>query len=362
MRKALFISLLALVALSGCKKDPDSDGVDRPYITTPFEMYIPSSLPPANFPPDNEPTVEGVELGRMLFYDPILSADSTQSCASCHNQEFAFTDNELALSVGIRGLEGKRNSMPIFNLMWHRDGFFWDGRAELLRHQAVLPIQDELEMDETIGNLLAKLNAHPVYALRFKQAFNVSEITEETVGLALEQFMMTIISGESKFDAGRTMQFSNFTPSEMRGLEAFNSEAIANDSTNTGADCFHCHGAPLFMIKGFMNNGLDTIFTDVGRADVSGDKNDEGKFKVPSLRNIEKTGPYMHDGRFATLEEVIEFYANGAHFNSPNINANMHALQNPVYLSPQTRADLIAFMKTLTDNTFLNNEDYSNPF
>ncbi|MFY0644199.1 MAG: cytochrome-c peroxidase [Bacteroidia bacterium] len=362
MNKVVYISISLLLLISACKKDPSEDGVDRPYITTPYEMYIPSSLPPANFPDDNIPSVEGVELGRMLFYDPILSGDSTQSCADCHNQEFAFTDNELALSVGIRGLEGGRNSMPIFNLMWHRDGFFWDGRAELLRHQAVLPIQDELEMDETIGNLLAKLSEHPGYSTRFKQVFNVDEITEETVGLALEQFMMIIISGESKFDIGRTMQFSNFTPSEMRGLESFNAEAIENDSSNTGGDCFHCHGAPLFMIKGFMNNGLDTIFADVGRAKVTGDKNDEGKFKVPSLRNIEKSGPYMHDGRFNTLDEVLEFYANGAHFNSPNINANMHALQNPVYLSPQTRADLIAFMKTLTDNNYLNNEDYTNPF
>ncbi len=364
MRRLRNYSLLLLLILGvvSCKEDPGVDAVDPPYVTTPYEINIPTSLPPANFPKDNKPTVEGVELGRMLFYDPILSQDSTQSCASCHNQEFAFTDNELAFSVGIRGLEGNRNSMPIYNLMWHLDGFFWDGRAELLRHQAVLPIQDELEMDETIGNVLAKLNEHSNYSLRFKQAFNVEEIDEETLGKALEQFMMIIISGNSKFDVGRTMGFNNFTDSERRGLQIFNAEAYENDPSNNGGDCFHCHGAPLFMTREYMNNGLDTLFTDKGFGAVTGDPNDDGKFKVPSLRNIVKTAPYMHDGRFATLEEVIDFYLTGAHANSPNINANMHALQDSVFLSPQSKADLIAFLKTLTDNDYLNNTEYSNPF
>lgn len=357
-----YIVVFGFTFLAACKEDPGSEGVDVPYITTPYDLYIPNSLPPANFAKDNIPTVEGVELGRRLFYDPILSGDSTQSCASCHNQEFAFTDNLKALSEGIAGLEGKRNSMPIFNLMWHLDGFFWDGRAELLRHQAVMPIQDPLEMNETVGNVLAKLQSHPDYSKRFKQAFNVDHIDEETVGKALEQFMAIIISGESKFDIGRNMGFSNFTASEMRGMQIFNTEAIQNDPNNKGGDCFHCHGAPLFMIRGFMNNGLDTIFTDLGLGAVTNNPFDDGKFKVPSLRNIEHTAPYMHDGRFASLDEVIEFYANGAHANSRNLNANMHALQDSVFLSPGMRADLIAFLKTLNDDNFLTNEAYSNPF
>ncbi len=363
MKKYLALIVFSSIVLwTACKEDPSSGGIDTPYETTPYEMYIPSALPPANFAKDNMPTVEGVELGRMLFYDPILSRDSTQSCASCHNQAFAFTDNGLDFSIGVRGLEGKRNSMPIFNLMWHLDGFFWDGRAELLRHQAVLPIQDELEMDETIGNLLVKLNANAEYKKRFKQAFNIDNIDEESVGKALEQFMAIIISGESKFDRGRTNGFSNFTEAELRGLQIFNTEATTNDLNNKGGDCFHCHGAPLFMTRDFMNNGLDTVFTDLGRSMVTKDPFDDGKFKVPSLRNIEFTAPYMHDGRFETLEEVIEFYANQAHANSRNLNANMHALQDSVYLSPGARADLIAFLKTLSDPTFLNNPEYANPF
>lgn len=350
--------LIAIVLIgSGCKDTP----VEQPYVTTPYELTIPISLPPSNYPPDNLPTVEGVELGRMLFYDPILSSDGTQSCASCHNQAFAFTDNGKALSEGVRGLEGKRNSMPIFNLMYHLDGFFWDGRAELLRHQAVLPIQDELEMDETIGNVLAKLNASDDYSLRFKQAFDVDVIDELTLSKALEQFMMIIISGESKFDIGKKLGFSNFTPSEMRGMQIFNTEAIEGQD-NKGGDCFHCHGAPMFMTRQFMNNGLDEVPTDKGRYDVTGLSVDIGLFKVPSLRNVALTAPYMHDGRFNTLEEVIEFYANGVKANSPNIAPGMHALQDSIYLSPEMRIDLIAFLNTLTDNNFLTNEEYSNPF
>lgn len=358
LQLVLFASILIA---SGCTDEVDQEP-DPPYQTTPYELYIPSSLPPANFAKDNIPTVEGVELGRRLFYDPILSGDSSQSCASCHAQAFAFTDSEKVLSVGIRGMEGKRNSMPIFNLMWHLDGFFWDGRAELLRHQAVLPIQDALEMDETIGNMLAKLNAHPDYSRRFKEAFDLDVITEDAVGKAIEQFMAIIISGNSKFDIGRTMAFSNFTESEMRGMAIFNTEAKANDPTNEGGDCFHCHAPPLFMLRGFMNNALDSVFIDQGRGAVTGDPNDMGLFKIPSLRNLSYTAPYMHDGRFETLEEVIEFYANGAHSNSPNVAASMHALQDSVYLSPPQRQDLLAFLLTLNDDSFLTEPEYANPF
>lgn len=358
MQQLLVVSILLIW---GCT-DPVEDDPEVPYQTTPYELYIPSSLPPANFAKDNVPTVEGVELGRRLFYDPILSGDSTQSCASCHAQAFAFTDSEKALSIGIRGMEGKRNSMPIFNLMWHLDGFFWDGRAELLRHQAVLPIQDELEMDETIGNMLAKLNGHPDYRKRFKEAFDLDAASEEAVGKALEQFMSIIISGNSKFDIGRTMGFDNFTESEKRGMAIFNTEAKANDPNNKGGDCFHCHAPPLFMIRGFMNNGLDSLPMDPGRGAVSGASNDIGLFKVPSLRNISYTAPYMHDGRLETLDDVLDFYQTGAHSNSPNLAASMHALKDSVYLSVEQRQDLIAFLLTLNDDTYLTDTAYANPF
>ena len=363
MRYSIGLILLAVMVWgSSCKDEPDPPVGEEPYITTPFDLYTPPSLPPIRVPVDNELTVEGVELGRMLFYDPILSADSTQSCGSCHEQSFAFTDNGKSVSTGIRNLDGRRNSMPIFNLMWHNEGFFWDGRANLLRHQAVLPIQDPLEMDHVMAALLAELNEHPDYSLRFKQAYDADEITEDLIGKALEQFMLTLVSGTSKFDIGQTNGFSNFTAQEQRGMFVFNQEAKVKDSTNVGGDCFHCHMPPLFMVKGFINNGLDTVFTDLGRADVTANPNDEGTFKTPSLRNVEHSAPYMHDGRFETLEEVVEFYLTGAHANSPNISANMHALQDDVYLSDDDKAALVSFLKTLTDETYLNNTDYSNPF
>jgi cytochrome c peroxidase len=247
-------------------------------------------------------------------------------------------------------------------MQWQLTGFFWDGRAELLRHQALLPIQDPLEMDETIGNMLAKLNSSQVYRGQFKKAFNIDEIDEEHVALAIEQFISIIVSASSKFDIGKVLGFTNFNDEELRGMNIFQQEAKPNDPNNTGADCGHCHGTNLFMIQEFMNNGLDSLSEDPGRMNVTGNTNDRGKFKVPSLRNIEKTAPYMHDGRFNTLEEVIEFYMFGVHVN-PNIDpGRMHALKDSVFLSSQQRADLIAFLKTLTDTTFLNSTEYSNPF
>ena len=361
MNKPAFIALsLLIVGFSACTDDPVVED-PTPFVTTPYEVVQYPTLPPNRFPNDNRPTEEGVLLGRMLFYDPILSGDSTQSCGSCHNLAFGFTDNGRDVSIGISGAEGSRNSMPIFNLMYHLEGFFWDGRAELLRHQALLPIQDPIEMDETIENLLIKLNASESYRELFKKAFNIDVIDEDHVALALEQFMLIVISGNSKFDQGSLIGFTNFTESERRGLEIFNKEATTNDMNNEGGDCFHCHGAPLFMARDFMNNGLDSFSLDPGLQGVTGDPRDRGKFKVPSLRNIELTAPYMHDGRFATLEEVIDFYLTGVHPN-PNINAGMHALQETVHLSAQQKADLIAFLKTLTDQDFVNNEEYKNPF
>jgi cytochrome c peroxidase len=368
MRKfKIHIVLILTLGFFACK-DVKNSIPDAAYETTPYVIEVPNTLPPANFSSDNKPTNEGVYLGRMLFYDPILSADSSQSCSSCHNQEFAFTDNGLALSEGIRGLKGKRNSMPIFNLMWHMDGFFWDGRAELLRHQALLPIQDPLEMDETLGNMLVKLNASPLYQEHFKKAFDIDIIDEEHVSLALEQFMHIIISGDSKFDRVQA-GLETFTSQEKVGQIVFNAEAIPlkdeidpQNPTNYGADCFHCHGNSLFMRREFLNNGLDEVLVDEGLGTVTGLETDRGKFKTPSLRNIEKSAPYMHDGRFNTLEEVVDFYMTGAHNTSPNIDPSMHALQDSVYLSPEHRAALVSFLLTLTDDTYLTNEKYSNPF
>ena len=364
--KKYIIALLLASSIWACKEVTNE--IPTAFTTTPYQIDIPTTLPPANFPKDNRPAVEGVYLGRMLFYDPILSADSTQSCSSCHNQEFAFTDNGKQFSEGIEGKLGGRNSMPIFNMQWHLDGFFWDGRAELLRHQALLPIQDPLEMNETLDNMLVKLNNSEMYKEHFKKAFDADEIDEELVSKALEQFMNIIISGNSKFDRVQ-LGLEEFTPQESVGQIVFNSESVPlseevnpNNPTNFGGDCFHCHGNSLFMRRELINNGLDSVLTDMGMGDVTGKETDNGKFKTPSLRNIEKSGPYMHDGRFNTLEEVIDFYLTGAHASSPNIDPSMHALQEDVYLSPEHKEALVSFLMTLTDETYLTNTEYSNPF
>lgn len=349
--------------LSACKKDPTmgGDGTNPLFQTTPYPIQIPSSLPPSNLPTDNPLTVEGVELGRMLFYDPILSLDSTMSCASCHNQAFAFTDNGDALSEGVSGLEGLRNSMPIFNLQFHTHGFLWDGRSDLLRHQSLEPIEDPLELAESLIEVLNKLNGSGMYKEGFANAFNIETIEAEHLSLALEQFMNSIISGQSKFDLS-SRGGPALTSSEQRGRAIFFAEAVPNDSNNNGGDCFHCHSPPLFMATRYFSNGLDSISSDPGRGGHTGDPFELGTFKTPSLRNIELTAPYMHDGRFQTLDEVLEFYLNQVQ-NSPNLDeGGMHALKDSVYLSPEQRQDLIAFLKTLTDNNFINNSEYSNPF
>lgn len=371
MKKAL-IYVLLVVGIYSCK-DVVNEVPDTPFGTTPYSInYLGSTLPPARVPSDNPLTKEGVQLGRMLFYDPILSADSTQSCASCHNQAHAFTDNGLRFSEGIRGTIGKRNSMPIFNLMWHLDGFFWDGRSDILRHQALVPIEDPTEMDETIGNVLAKLSSSSTYPAEFKKAYNTSTIDEELLGKALEQFMLSIVSGNSKYD--RVKQgLATFTDQEKVGEIIFNEEAITledeenpNKPANYGADCFHCHGTGngLFMRREFLSNGLSSN-GDLGRGGANGSAGDNFKFKTSSLRNIEKTAPYMHDGRFNTLEEVVQFYLSDMNSTSAvntNDAPNLHALKDSIYLSEAHKAALVSFLKTLTDEELLTKEEYSNPF
>jgi cytochrome c peroxidase len=368
MKKAAVIIVLSL-SIFACK-DVVNSIPEVPMGTTAYTFsYNENQLPPPRVPADNPLTKEGVFLGRMLFYDPILSSDSSQSCASCHNQTHAFTDNGKQFSTGVLKTVGKRNSMPIFNLMWHLDGFFWDGRADILKHQAIMPIIDPTEMNETAASVLAKLNNSPLYKERFLKAYAATEVTEELLGKALEQFMLSIVSGGSKFDKVE-MGLATFTNEEKIGQIIFNSEAITidkeidpNNPQNYGADCFHCHGNSLFMRREYLSNGLPTS-GDRGKGGFNQVAEDDYKFKTPSLRNIEKTAPYMHDGRFNTLEEVVQFYLSPIK-NSPIDIANspnMHALKDSMYLSPAHKAALVSFLKTLTDEELLTKEEYSNPF
>jgi len=304
-----FLSVLGgILLLWGCAKDEadTNTSFDNPSYTLEY-----GNLPEPEQPVDNPLTVEGVKLGRMLFYETALSGDGSQSCASCHRQANAFSDT-AKLSTGIRGMLGKRQAMAVFNMLWNKNEFFWDGRAHLLRDQAILPIQDPLEMDETLPNVVSKLSAMSIYTDQFNKAFGSSEINPVKISLALEQFMNSIVSHESKYDAYLDGT-QNLTPEEERGRKLFFTEYNSFFPKEYGAKCAHCHGGANFATGRYANNGLDSSidFTDIGREKVTGNPNDRAAFKVTSLRNIELTPPYMHDGRFATLEEVVDHYDHG---------------------------------------------------
>ena len=314
-----------------------------------FQLKVNSEMPELRIPVDNPLTKEGVTLGRFLFFDPILSGNNKQACADCHNQGDAFTDNNKKLSEGIRGKLGNRNSMPIFNLMWV-DSFFWDGRAKTLRELATMPIENPLEMDARVPDVLLKLNASSLYKDKFKKAFGVDTITKLELSKALEQFLLTIVSDNSKFDRVN-MGLEKFTASEQAGFDQMKIKG-----------CFACHKGTLLLDNAFHNIGLDLVFADKGLGEFTKNSKDNGKLKTPSLRNIARSAPYMHDGRFNTLMEVIDFYDNDVKINSPNISsAEMEVLRRNK-LSLEQKKDIIAFLNTLTDNKYLSNPDYKTPF
>lgn len=324
--------------------------------TARYQLNISERLPRVTLPRDNPLTVAGVALGRRLFHDTRLSRHNSQSCASCHDQARAFTDGR-ASSPGESGQPGRRNAMPLANLAWARE-FFWDGRAGSLRAQVLQPIQDTHEMNETLERVTAKLRDDPSYAGAFQEAFGSPGISSERLSLALEQFLLTLVSQDSKFDRAARKQ-TELSPQERRGLQLFVTEHDPKRGLR-GADCFHCHGGNLFSNQQFLNNGLKPDASDTGRMAVTGSESDRGKFKVPSLRNVALTAPYMHDGRFATLEDVIEHYNSGVH-RSATLDPNL--AKHPVAglgLSTEDKAALVAFLKTLTDDNFVSNNSPTN--
>jgi cytochrome c peroxidase len=328
---------------------------DTTYQPRPYEINIPPRFPQMPIPEDNPMTYEGVDLGRMLFYDPILSGDSTQSCASCHNQQFAFSDNGKRFSVGIQGLEGDRTSMPIINAGW-MDRLFWDGRVSTLEEQVKDPILNPLEMH--LGSMeiaIERLSRHPDYPELFYKAFVEDEIKEEHIFKAIAQFMRIMNSGNSKYDRYLLGQTS-LTEQEANG------EYLFFAPFGEGGDCLHCHIGALMTTNLFANNGLDSVFEDIGLKGVTGLSSDLGRFKIPTLRNIELTAPYMHDGRFETLEEVLSHYNSGGIVSETIDPFMMGAGKGGLNLSHQDKQDIIAFLKTLTDDSFINNPELSNPF
>lgn len=357
--KKLIAFILIILGFKACKTD---DVQQVALDETPYVLDI-GNFPEPILPEDNPMTVAGVELGKMLFFEKRLSKNNSQACADCHRQNNAFNDI-LQFSVGIEGLPGKRNAMSVFNLAWHYNGFLWDGRETLLRDQALEPIQDALEMNETLENVITKLSADDLYLDQFTRAFGSSEVTAPKMGLAMEQFMMSIVSNNSKYDqylAGET----TLTESEERGRLLYFTEYNPFFPDESGADCEHCHGGFNLTNNQYINNGLDTwgMMEDFGRELATGNEADRGKFKVPSLRNIALTPPYMHDGRFQTLEETVEHY-NQHIKSSPSLDpALLQVVENDgLQLSEQDISDLVNFLHTLTDEKLQTNSAYFNPF
>jgi len=362
MNHKKILSVLGLMAIvlvmSQCKKDTISPDPIT-YDTTSYNLQ--TGAFPAPVFTDNTPTNAGVLLGRMLFYEKLLSKNNTQSCANCHIQSHGFTDT-ARFSLGVEGRRGGRQAMSVFNTAWHTKGFFWDGRSTLLRHQSLMPIQDPLEMNETLENVVAKLSAKKEYKDQFFRAFGNSEVNAEKISLAMEQFMNSIISNQSKYDkflAGSATLSEN----EERGRKLFFTEYNEFFPAQSGADCAHCHSGFNFSNNDYRNNGLDLAsdIVDIGREKVTQNIADKGKFKVTSLRNIALTAPYMHDGRFGTLEEVIDHYNSGIKL-SPSLDAALQATMGTgLRLTAQNKADLVAFLNTLTDNTLATDSRYTDP-
>lgn len=311
-----------------------------------------------NAPSPHSRLNELATLGRVLFYDKNLSINNTISCSSCHLQSHGFSDPEQ-FSKGFNGGLTRRNSMGLANARYFADGsFFWDMRAATLTEQVLLPIEDIVEMGISLDSLERKLQKLDYYPILFRQAFDDTIVSRERIASALANFIRTIISYRTKFDSGvvtlgriptGTSNIPGFTAQENRGFRDF----ISNR-------CNRCHHTAIQIAKEPANIGLDIKYDDNGLGEVTGNRNDEGKFKVPSLRNIALTAPYMHDGRFATLEEVVNFY-NDEIQPHENLHPEFGGPNNPIPTDADVE-DIIAFMKTLTDSALMIDEKFANPF
>ena len=321
-----------------------------------------------NTPADNPVTNDGATLGRVLFYDKNLSANGTIACASCHKQEKGFSDDAV-LSVGFDGETTGRHSMTLINARYYQRGrFFWDERAATLEEQVLMPFQDPVEMGMTLEQIVNTVEEQPYYPELFEKAFGSQEVNSDRIARALGQFVRSIVSYSSRYDEGRAISqspggnFANFTAEENLGKNIF-----FQTIENGGGACFGCHTTEAFVSAnpGPQNNGLDAVSSnDLGAGAVFNNPIFEGRFKTTSLRNIELTAPYMHDGRFSTLEEVVEHYNTGIK-NHPTLSpALTDDNGDPVRLNltETEKSALVAFLKTLTDNSVSNEAKWSNPF
>jgi cytochrome c peroxidase len=346
------------------------------YKPTPYKIEIPFGFPTKlNIPEDNPMTIEGIKLGRYLFYDGRISGNidtaDQMSCSTCHLQENAFEcgiDNPAfpgGKTHGVTGIPTPHYMLPLFNQVWNHSGYLWNGAVnadnpdpmkrniEALTYMSIIAPH---EMNSDTLSAVSMIQSIPGYSELFKKAFGTEDITIDRMGKAIAQFIRTFISADSRFDLylkGETQ----LTPSELNGYVLF--------VTEEGADCFHCHGGsgnPLFTTNLFYNNAKDSVFDDPrDRFSVTGDPMNHGAYKAPSLRNIELTAPYMHDGRFKTLDELINFYSEGLIY-STYVDPLMHYIHSGgTRLTPFEKTDLKAFLLTLTDREFIKNPAFSKP-
>jgi len=307
---------------------------------------------PSNFPEPvyhfttNQVTKDGFELGRKLFYDPVLSANNTISCGACHIQTSAFTHHGHSVSHGIFDRLGTRNSPPIMNLAWSTS-FMWDGGIFDLDLQPIAPITNHVEMDDSVSNVINRLRNSTVYPALFKKAFGTDEINSTKFLKALSQFMVMCVSCNAKYDSVMRNQ-ATFTVDEQAGYTLFKQK------------CNSCHAEPLFTDHSFRNNGLSiSMVNDPGRYLVTLNDADKYKFKVPSLRNLNYTPPYMHDGRFFTVEAVLEHYTSEVQ-STPNLDPLLQQNTNPgIAMTADEKVKIMAFLKTLNDKVFLTDKRFS---
>ncbi len=353
-KRAVILALFTLFLIIGIGKSSlKPDGGATPYQFPELEGF--PKMPRRN---SGQVTNEGVALGRRLFYDPILSRDSSFSCSSCHRQKAAFSDGPKRFSRTIDGDRTDRNTPPLFNLAWYED-FFWDGRAKTLEDQALHPIREE-EMDLGWQRAAKRLRKEPAYVERFRSAFGERKIDSNAITDAIGQFLRTLISNNSKYDKVLRGEAS-FSEREMKGF------VLANEQDQ--GNCLHCHptdGNALATTGKFSNNGLTKAskpedYEDPGRGAVTKKRKDYGAFKIPSLRNVALTAPYMHDGRFEDLKDVLEFYSDS--LRSPyNVDPKLQLSHDGVNLNEKEQKAVLAFLKTLTDSTFIKAPRFSDPF
>lgn len=345
MKRRSFIFIFLLIISLACSKE-EVTPIENPSSESQSLFFIPVNFSDPIYPMANNPvTKAGFELGKALFNDPLLSRDQTISCSECHNQSYAFTHHGHALSHGIDGKEGNRNAPPIQNMAWQKE-FFWDGGVGDLDLFPIAPIENPIEMDEKLGNVLAKLRKTSHYPVMFKKAFGSEEISSQRFLQALSQYMNSLISSNSKYDKVMRKEGEMFSIDEQAGFQLFQML------------CASCHKGENFSDLSYRNNGLaiNPKINDQGRYRITENKADLYKFKVPNLRNIEVTAPYMHDGRFNTLEDVLNHYT-GEITNSETLDP---LLKTGIVLNATEKRQLIVFLKTLTDKNFLTNTKLSN--